>query len=259
MRTNLRFGDFLTDDFEKKYKQFYEMVEVLYNMKIQKESELDHLRDFAKFARENNLIGDTVDYLHKSLKAGKRLLAEGANGALLDIDHGTYPFVTSSNTTAGGICTGLGIPPGKLETTIGTVKAYTTRVGSGPFPSELNNELGEHIRNIGNEIGVTTGRPRRCGWLDLSILRRSTMINGYNSILVTKLDILSGLGELQVLLDNNEYRKMPGWTEDISKVRSFDQLPKNAQNYIAFIEEYLETPISWIGVGPERDAIIQRL
>ncbi len=260
LRANLRFEDFMAiDELNHKYGEFYETVEKAFNMKINRGDELERLHEFARFAKENNLIVDTTGYLHQSLKAGKRLLAEGANGALLDIDHGTYPFVTSSSTTSGGICTGLGIPPGKIETTIGTVKAYTTRVGSGPFPTELNNALGEHIRKVGNEFGTTTGRPRRCGWLDLNILRRSALINGYSSILVTKLDILSDIGDLDILLENNEWKTMPGWKEDISKVRAFDKLPKAAQNYINFMEEYLETPVSWIGVGPERDAIIQKL
>lgn len=228
-------------------------------MKINQENEREKLHEFIQFAADNALITDSAVYLAKGLKAGKRLLAEGANGAMLDIDHGSYPFVTSSNTTSGGICTGLGIPPTKIETIIGTVKAYTTRVGSGPFPSELNNELGAHIQKVGGEIGVTTGRARRCGWLDLNVMRRSVLLNGYTSMLVTKLDILSNIGDLKVLLENNEWKDFGGWTEDISKVRTFEGLPKNAQTYIKFIEEYLETPVSWVGVGPERDAIIQRL
>lgn len=134
------------------------------------------------------------------MKDGKRILAEGANGALLDIDHGTYPFVTSSNTTSGGICTGLGIPPNQIETIIGVVKAYTTRVGEGPMPSELTNDIGNLLQSKGAEFGVTTGRKRRCGWLDLDILTKSTMINGYSSLLLTKLDVLSGFEELPILL-----------------------------------------------------------
>lgn len=260
LRVNLRFEDFLKmDEFEHKYNEFYTTVEEAFNLKIDKEDELMRLKKFSEFAKNNNLIIDTSEYLHQELKAGKRLLAEGANGAMLDIDHGTYPFVTSSTTTSGGICTGLGIPPTSIETIVGTVKAYTTRVGSGPFPTELKNDLGEKIRQIGQEVGVTTGRPRRCGWLDLNVLRKSCRLNGYTSILVTKLDILSNLGDLQVLLDKGEYKTLKGWEEDISRARTFDQLPKNAQKYISFMEDYLETPVSWIGVGPEREAIIQKL
>ena len=245
--------------FEKKYKEFYVNLEGIFNKKFDNSEEYESLLTFIKWNKERNMIIDTSDYLNKAMKNGKRILAEGANGAMLDIDHGSYPFVTSSTTTAGGICTGLGIPPTKIETVIGTVKAYTTRVGSGPFPTELDNALGEKIRKIGGEVGVTTGRPRRCGWLDLNVMRRSVLINGYSSVLVTKLDILSGLGDLKVLLENNEWKTFPGWTEDISGVRTFNKLPKSAQNYINFIEEYLETPVSWVGVGPERDAIIQRV
>lgn len=256
----MRFEDFHNfDEFEHKYHEFYTTVEGAFSVRVDKAGELERLREFSKFAKDNNLIIDTSEYLHKELKAGKRLLAEGANGAMLDIDHGTYPFVTSSTTTSGGICTGLGIPPTSIETVIGTVKAYTTRVGSGPFPTELKNELGEKIRKIGAEVGVTTGRARRCGWLDLNVLRKSCRLNGYTSILVTKLDILSDLGDLQVMLENGEYKTLKGWKEDISGARTFDQLPKNAQKYINFMEEYLETPVSWIGVGPEREAIIQKL
>lgn len=160
---------------------------------------------------------------------GKRILAEGANGALLDIDHGTYPFVTSSNTTSGGVCTGLGIPPSSLETIIGVVKAYTTRVGSGPMETELKNEIGDEIQRKGAEFGVTTGRKRRCGWLDLKILRKSCRINGYSSLLMTKLDILSNFEKLEVLLENGEWKTFNGWSEDISKCRTWKDLPLNAK------------------------------
>ena len=202
---------------------------------------------------------DTTQLVHDYMKQGKKILAEGANGALLDIDHGSYPFVTSSNTTVGGMCTGLGVPPQKIETLIATVKAYTTRVGAGPFPTELNDATGEMLQTNGAEFGVTTGRKRRCGWLDLNMLKRSTMINGYTSLFLTKLDVLSGFKELKVLLEGGEYKAFDGWSEDISGVRKFEDLPLNAQKYVQFIEEYLETPVSWVGVGPERDAIIQKI
>ena len=186
-------------------------------------------------------------------------MAEGANGALLDIDHGSYPFVTSSNTTVGGVCTGLGVPPQRIETALATVKAYTTRVGSGEMPTELNDEMGEKLQTKGAEFGVTTGRKRRCGWLDLNIMKKSVMLNGYSSLFITKLDILSDLGDLKILLENGEYKEMKGWKEDITMVRKFEDLPENARKYIEFIEEYLETPVAWIGVGPARDEIIQRI
>lgn len=205
------------------------------------------------------MVANTTIMLHKQLKKGKRVLAEGANGAMLDIDHGTYPFVTSSTTTVGGICSGLGIPPELIGTTIATVKAYTTRVGSGPFPTELDKDLEAKLQTKGAEFGVTTGRTRRCGWLDLNMLRHSTMINGYTSIFLTKLDVLSGFEQLKVLLENDEYKSFDGWSNDITKVRRFNELPINAQNYVKFIEEYLDTPVSWIGVGPGRDEIIQKI
>lgn len=213
--------------------------------------------ELRKLFLDNDMLMDTSTYLINAHREGKKILAEGANGALLDIDHGTYPYVTSSNTIAGGICTGLGVPPSIIGNIVGTVKAYTTRVGEGPFPTELNDELGELIRTKGGEFGTTTGRPRRCGWLDLEVLRKSARLNGYSSILVTKLDILSGIPNLSVKLENNEWVHFPGWEEDISGVRKWEDLPKNAQDYLAFVEEYLDTRISWIGVGPERDAIIQ--
>lgn len=196
--------------------------------------------------------------INQYIKDGKRILAEGANGAFLDIDHGSYPFVTSSNTTVGAVCTGLGVPPKRIETIVAAVKAYTTRSGQGPMPTELLDKLGDKIQEKGSEWGVTTGRRRRVGWLDLNILKRGVMINGYSSLMVTKLDILSGLGDLKMMLENGEYKEFKGWDEDITSVRKFEELPKAAQEYILFIEEYCETPVAWIGVGPARDEIIKR-
>lgn len=196
--------------------------------------------------------------INQYIKDGKRILAEGANGASLDIDHGSYPFVTSSNTTVGAVCTGLGVPPKRIETIVAAVKAYTTRSGQGPMPTELLDKLGDKIQEKGSEWGVTTGRRRRVGWLDLNILKRGVMINGYSSLMVTKLDILSGLGDLKMMLENGEYKEFKGWDEDITSVRKFEELPKAAQEYILFIEEYCETPVAWIGVGPARDEIIKR-
>ena len=197
--------------------------------------------------------------IHDFIKQGKRILVEGANGASLDIDHGSYPYVTSSTTTIGGVCTGLGVPPQVIETSVAAVKAYTTRSGQGPMPTELFDETGDAIQKKGSEWGVTTGRRRRCGWLDLNILKRGVMINGYSSLMVTKLDILSGMGDLKVLLDNGEYKVFKGWEEDITGVRKFEDLPKAAQDYILFIEEFCETPVAWVGVGPARDEIIKRI
>lgn len=242
------------------------------------EKELKEEMEFFEQRREQlqGMVVDGVHYISSALAEGKSVLAEGANAALLDVDFGTYPYVTSSPTTAGGICTGLGIPPSKIDTVIGVVKAYTTRVGSGPFPTELHDELGQLMGKEGHEFGTTTGRPRRCGWLDLPVVHYSHAINGYTSINITKLDVLSKFKELKIgthytidgkrlptaLMPSNiidlakvkvEYETMPGWECDIRHVREFDQLPVAAQNYINRIEELLGVPVSWIGTGPGRD------
>jgi len=213
------------------------------------------------------------------LKDNKRILVEDANATMLDLDFGTYPYVTSSSTTVGGVMTGIGIPPSKIETTIGIVKAYTTRVGEGPFPTELKDQVGEGLRQKGHEFGSTTGRPRRCGWLDLPVVRYSHMINDYSSLNLTKLDILSDLDEIKVgvaytingkkidHMPSNieelskvevEYQTFKGWKKDISKLTTYDQLPSEAKNYIEGVEKLLGVPISWIGVGPEREAVIRK-
>jgi len=224
-------------------------------------------------------VCDTALELHEALERNEVVLFEGGQATMLDVDHGTYPFVTSSNATAGGASTGSGIGPTKLGAIIGIVKAYTTRVGSGPFPTELFDESGEFLRSTGHEYGTTTGRPRRCGWYDAPIARYSARINGLTDFVLTKLDVLTGLTEIPVCVayevDGKRvdevpvsqsdfhhakpiYENFPGWTEDISKCRSFDELPKNAQDYIVAIEKMSGCRISAIGVGPARDAIIVR-
>ena len=226
-----------------------------------------------------NFIINTTEYLNKSIKEGKNILVEGAQGTHLDIDHGTYPYVTSSNTTSGGVSTGLGIPPNKLNSVIGIMKAYTTRVGAGPFPTELSGIEGDMLREQGAEYGATTGRPRRCGWLDLVVVKNSIAINGITSINMTKLDVLKGVDPIKIgvgySLDGEqieyipaslsdfenvevEYLEMPGFTEDISKAKKFSDLPANAKAYIEKIEELIETPINFIGVGVHRDEMIYR-
>jgi len=225
------------------------------------------------------MIVDSVNYLNNAIKSGKRILVEGANANMLDIDFGTYPYVTSSSCATGGACTGLGIPPSAIGQTIGIVKAYTTRVGEGPFPTEELGDTGANIRNIGKEFGTTTGRPRRCGWLDIIQLKYSHMINGLTDIALTKLDVLSGFAQIKIgikyLIDGKEIPSMPshvkdvsrvqveyitvdGWKEDLSNIREFEKLPENARKYVELIEKLLEVPITWIGVGPARDAIIWR-
>lgn len=196
---------------------------------------------------------------------------------MLDIEYGTFPYVTSSSTTASGVYSGLGVPPNCIDTVVGTMKAYTTRVGEGPFPSEQLNEVGERLQNVGHEFGATTGRPRRCGWLDLNVVKFGHRFNGYSSLNLTKLDVLSGIPELEVVthyelngkvLDGQMpatledlakckivSEKLPGWSEDITKCKSFEDLPSAAKDYITFIEEKMELPISWVGTGPEREAM----
>ena len=223
-------------------------------------------------------VADTSLVLGKALDAGKVVLLEGAQATMLDVDHGTYPFVTSSSPTAGGACTGAGIGPTRLTKVIGIVKAYTTRVGEGPFPTELTDESGEFLRSTGHEFGVTTGRPRRCGWFDAVIARYSTRINGVTDYFITKLDVLSSLDKVPVCVaydvDGTRYDEIPmkqtefhhaqpvyeyldGWSEDISEAKSFGDLPPNAQAYVRAIEDMMGAPVSAIGVGPRRDQTLQ--
>jgi len=222
-------------------------------------------------------IADTGLLLNKALDAGKNVLLEGSQGTLLDVDHGTYPFVTSSNPTAGGACTGSGIGPTRISRVIGIVKAYTTRVGSGPFPTELFDEDGEKLRTIGGEIGVTTGRARRCGWYDAPIARYAVRVNGLTDFFLTKLDVLTGWEKIPVCVayevDGKRveelpasqsdfhhakpiYEYLPGWSENITKARTFEELPANARAYVKYLEEISGAPMSAIGVGPGRDETI---
>ena len=225
------------------------------------------------------MVADTALELHQAIESGKNVLFEGGQATMLDVDHGTYPFVTSSNATAGGASTGSGVGPGKFTTVIAIVKAYTTRVGSGPFPTELFDENGDFLRTTGFEFGTTTGRPRRCGWYDAPIARYSARINGVTDFVLTKLDVLTGLKQIPVCVayevDGKRFDEMPvsqsdfhhakpiyenfpGWHEDISGVKTFTDLPKNAQDYVLAIEKLSGARISAIGVGPARDAIIVR-
>jgi adenylosuccinate synthase len=228
--------------------------------------------------RLRGYVTDTALVLNQALDDGKVVLMEGGQGTLLDVDHGTYPFVTSSNPTAGGACTGSGIGPTKITRVIGILKAYTTRVGSGPFPTELFDEDGERLRTIGHEFGVTTGRNRRCGWFDAVIARYATRVNGLTDFFLTKLDILTGWEQIPVCVaydvDGRRveelpysqsdfhhakpiYEYLPGWSEDITKAQTFADLPKNAQSYVKALEEMSGAPISAIGVGPGRTETIE--
>lgn len=216
----------------------------------------------------------------EALEAGKTVLCEGAQGLLLDLDHGTYPYVTSSSTVAGGAMTGLGFGPKHISRVVGVAKAYTTRVGRGPFPTELTGQIGDRIREAGNEFGTTTGRPRRCGWLDLPIVRYAVRVNGLDELALTKLDVLSGLDELRVAVAYRRdgqrvdhfpaefgveslgrwtpiYEDLPGWDEDITAVRHREDLPQAARAYVTRIEEWTGVPVTFIGVGPEREQAIR--
>ena len=222
-------------------------------------------------------LSDTVTELHEALEAGQHMLLEGAQGTFLDIDHGTYPFVTSSNCSTGGACTGSGLPPTAVQTVTGILKAYTTRVGNGPFPTELTDALGTHLQQKGHEVGTTTGRIRRCGWLDLVMAKHARRVNGITEWAITKLDVLSGLETLEVctgyrhrntllkgypadtsLLDDLQpvYEKLPGWEQDIASCSRYADLPAAAQDYLAFIEEYTGARNRYISVGPERNQTI---
>lgn len=237
----------------------------------------DKYRQYGK--RISRYIIDTTSLVSEALDNNKKVMFEGAQGTMLDIDHGTYPYVTSSSTIAGGVCVGAGIGPSRLDEILGVVKAYTTRVGSGPFPTEDISKIGDYLREKGYEYGTTTGRPRRCGWLDAVILKYSIMINSIDSIALTKLDILSGLKKVKICTgykyDGKVYDHMPchqtvlhkctpvyeeyqGWSEDISGIKNFEDLPRQARNYIKNIEKIVKVAVSMVSVGAERSKIIMR-
>ena len=205
----------------------------------------------------------TQDLLRGWVKENKKIIFEGAQGSMLDIDHGTYPYVTSSSTTAGGLSTGLGVGPKYVDTILGITKAYTTRVGEGPFATELFNANADQLAKVGHEFGATTGRPRRCGWLDLKALETIVFINSVTTLCITKLDVLDGFTEIQVCVDYDEeqnpiYKTLPGWEQETSGIRNFNDLPQAAQDYILFIEGVLDCPVGIVSVGPSRDQTIYR-
>ena len=236
---------------------------------------LEELLQYADRLRP--MVADTGLLLNQALDRGETVLLEAGQATLLDVDHGTYPFVTSSSATAGGACTGSGIPPMRMDQVIGIVKAYTTRVGEGPFPTELFDDSGEHLRKVGAEFGTTTGRPRRCGWYDAVIARYAARVNGVTDFVLTKLDVLTGLEQVPVCVAYDVggvrhdempvnqtdfhhavpiYEYLPGWWEDISGARTFADLPQNAQDYVRAVEKMSGARISAVGVGPSRDATV---
>ncbi|XP_072125661.1 adenylosuccinate synthetase isozyme 1 isoform X1 [Mobula birostris] len=279
-RTGLRVCDLLADfnDFSARFKLLAQQYQSMFpSLKIDVEGQLKKLKEYAERIRP--MVRDGVYFMYEALHGPARnILVEGANAALLDIDFGTYPFVTSSNCTVGGVCTGLGIPPSNIGAVYGIFKAYTTRVGIGAFPTEQKNEIGELLQSQGNEVGVTTGRKRRCGWLDLVILKYANMINGFTALALMKLDILETFDEIKIALAYKlngkkipyfpanqeilnqvevEYETLPGWKSSITNARTWDDLPPKAQNYIRFIENHVAVPIKWIGVGKSRESMIQ--
>ncbi|XP_037759570.1 adenylosuccinate synthetase isozyme 2 isoform X1 [Chelonia mydas] len=279
-RTSLHICDLLADfhEFSRKFKVLAQQYKATYPaLTIDTEAELQQLKVYAERIRP--LVKDGVYFMHQALHGPpKKILVEGANAALLDIDFGTYPFVTSSNCTVGGVCTGLGVPPCHIGKVYGVVKAYTTRVGVGTFPTEQDNEIGELLQSRGQEFGVTTGRKRRCGWLDLMLVRYAHMVNGFSALALTKLDILDTFPEIKVGVEyrlegkpiayfpaNQEllnkvsvgYETLPGWQCSTEQARSFADLPPQAQSYVHFIEHYLGVPVKWVGVGKFRESIIK--
>jgi adenylosuccinate synthase len=278
-RSGLRVGDILRDDFMDLYRANTDRhLSILKNYSFS-----FNLVDFEKgwfegieLLREFRIVN--TEYLVNDLASkGRRILAEGAQGTMLDVDFGSYPFVTSSNTISAGACTGLGISPKRIGHVYGIFKAYCTRVGSGPFPTELTDETGDTLRNTGKEFGATTGRPRRCGWLDLPALKYSIMINGTTKLFMTKADVLSGFKTIKICtsyrIDGQEinelpfgnesviepvYTELPGWQQDISKIRNYSELPAELTRFIEFIENYCAVPVTLVSVGPDREETIFR-
>jgi adenylosuccinate synthase len=278
-RRGVRIGELLDfDKFAEHTRATYKILHGMYHgLKHDIEKELERLRGMLGFLRP--FIADTAWYANKSIKEGKTILLEGANGTQLDIDHGTYPYVTSSNPTTGGLYTGTGISGNKIESVIGIMKAYTTRVGAGVFPTEIEGEVGDLLRDRGGEYGATTGRPRRCGWFDAMVGKYAVMINGLTSVNLTKLDVLDKFQKIKICTGYSHKGKnlesmpsnietyneldlsfveMDGWTQDTSDIKKYEDLPDNAKKYIEKIEELIECPVSYIGVGVRRDQLLEK-
>ena len=280
-RNGLRVGDLLDRNFTTQYIKLRMKHQRLLDSFGFNEDISEWEEEFfegIEFMRSLKIVNGEY-FINEKIREGKKVLAEGAQGSMLDVDFGTFPFVTSSNTISAGVCTGLGIAPQKIKEVIGVTKAYCTRVGSGPFPTELHDETGERLRKIGSEFGATTGRPRRCGWIDLVALNFACMINGVTQIVMTKADVLDAFEELSVCtsygIDGKQEKAVPyqmakmpiaphyeqfaGWKTDITKIRDNASLPEEMKNYIAFINQYLGVDVSYISNGPERDQIIKAL
>lgn len=281
----LRLGDLSRPDFAKRVHEIAALkIKILSAMDAQFDPQTlaaDRIvQEYTEYAKTlGPMITDTTEMLLSAMEQGRRVLFEGAQGALLDIDHGTFPFVTSSNSSGVGICGGSGVPPKWIDKVVGVVKAYSTRVGGGPMVTELENAIGEQIRRQGNEYGTTTGRPRRCGWLDTVAVRYTSRLSGISSIALMMLDVLSGFPELKICSSyqigdqpTNRfpshaedlkqalpiYETLPGWDEDITGARHWEDLPQNAQNYVNRVSELVGQTVEWISVGPDRQQTIKR-
>ncbi|SFS34460.1 adenylosuccinate synthase [Lutibacter maritimus] len=281
-RNGMRVGDLELEDWKDKYAALTEKhIKMIEFFDVDIQYNLEELE--AEFCEAINVLKqltfiDSEEYLNNAIKNNKTILAEGAQGSLLDIDFGTYPYVTSSNTTAAGACTGLGVAPNKIGEVFGIFKAYTTRVGSGPFPTELFDEAGATMSKVGNEFGATTGRPRRCGWLDLVALKYAVQVNGVTQLMMMKGDVLSGFDTLKVCTSYNYkgtevnylpynieehnvtpiYTEVKGWKQDLTGMTTEDTLPIELKDYIKFIEDFVEVPIKIVSVGPDRKQTIMR-
>lgn len=277
-RNGLRVGNLLDKSFTTEYIRLrlkHQRLLDSFNFQEDISAWEEEFFEAMEFLRGFNIVNGEY-FINEKIQKGKKVLAEGAQGSMLDVDFGTFPFVTSSNTISAGVCTGLGIAPQKIKEVFGISKAYCTRVGSGPFPTELNDETGELIRKTGNEFGSTTGRPRRCGWIDLVALQFACMINGVTQIIMTKADILDGLPELKVCsgyrINGEEknfvpfqmnkvdiepvYKTFTGWMKDITSITGFDELPAEMKNYIEYLNTYLGVPVKYISNGPGRDQLV---
>ena len=279
-RNGLRVGDINSFDFDLKYNklknkhlQLLKFYDFEYDLEELESTWMNSLETIKKFKHI-----DSEHYIHQNLKEGKKILAEGAQGTLLDIDFGSYPFVTSSNTITAGACTGLGIAPNQISDVFGIFKAYCTRVGSGPFPTELNDDIGEHLGRVGNEFGATTGRARRCGWIDLPALKYAININGVTQLMMMKSDVLSGIKTIKVCthyIDSNNqkidylpfedndnltpvYEELSGWDKNLMEISDLNEAPKEVHDYIEYLENQLKVPIKIISVGPDRKQTLFR-
>jgi len=281
-RNGIRVGDIIHPNWKEKYNRLVKKHKILFDthnvsLPFNVEEQEKAFFECIDFLKTFTLV-DSEEYLYQAQKNGKKILAEGAQGSLLDVDFGTYPFVTSSTTTAAGACTGLGIAPTAIKEIFGIFKAYTTRVGSGPFPTELFNEEGKKMATVGNEFGATTGRPRRCGWLDLVALKYAIQINGVTQLMMMKGDVLSGFKTIKVCMSYKtaqgpvsylpydiasediepQYIELEGWKEDLTQLNRYEDFPASFKAYVSFLEEALEVPIKIVSVGPDRMQTIYR-